>query len=103
MTPSILRHKARGLLIPLILVLAVPLMGMSMHEAENTIDDAKAAVSAAEPNVTRYGRYQFYKARAAFTAAQAEFDAMDYENAECYARKAMKLAQKSTAMQSFTD
>jgi len=103
MTPTILRHKARGLLIPLILVLAVPLMGMSMHEAENTIDDAKATVAAAEPNVTRWGRYQFYEARAAVTAAQAEFDAMDYDNAECYARKAMKLAQKSTTMQSFTD
>ena len=103
MTPTILKRKARVLLIPLLLVLAVPLTGMSLHEAENTIDDARAAVSAAEPSVTRYGRYQFYKARAALTAAQAEFDAMDYEKAECYARKAMKLAQKSTTMQSFTD
>ncbi len=103
MTRSTCRRKARGLLLPLILVLAVPLMGMSLHESEDTISDAKAAVSAAEPNVTRYGRYQFYKARAALTAAQAEYDALDYQAAESFARKAMELARKSTTMHSFTD
>lgn len=87
----------------LILVLALPVMGMAHYQVEDTIDEAAAAVAAAEPNVTRYGRYQFYKARAALTAAQAEYDEMDFGNAACFARKAMKLAEKSTTMQSFTD
>ncbi|MFQ5457520.1 MAG: hypothetical protein ACE5FC_03555 [Myxococcota bacterium] len=103
MTRTIFRQMARGLYIPLLLLLAVPLMGASLHEAEDTIADARAAVSAAESSVTRYGRYEFYQAQAALTTAQAEYDAMDYQSAERFARKASALAQKSTTMQSFTD
>jgi hypothetical protein len=93
----------RLLLLPLAVLLALPLMGMSLHEAEDTISDARAAVDAAQLNVTRYGHYEFYKAQAALSAAQAEYDAMDYQAAECFARKAKKLAEKSTTKQSFTD
>jgi len=97
------RRWAAFLRLPLLLILAFPLMGATIYEVEDTIDDASAAVAAAEPNVTRYGRYQFYKAKAALTAAQASYDEMDFGDAACFARKAKKLAEKSTTMQSFTD
>ena len=95
--------RSRVLLLPVVAVLAVMLTGMSMYEVEDTISDAQAAVDAAQPNVTRYGTYQFHKAQGALTAAQSEYDAMDYKSAEAFALKAKALAEKSTRMQSFTD
>ncbi len=97
------RGRAALIRLPLILIFALPLMGAGIYEVQDTIDEAAAAIAAAESGVTRYGRYQFYKAQAALTAAQAEYDEMDYGNAACFARKAKKLAEKSTTMQSFTD
>jgi hypothetical protein len=85
------------------MLLALPLMGMTLHEAEDTISDARAAIDAAQLNVSRYGHFEFHKAQAALSAAQAEFDAMDYQAAESFAREAKSLAEKSTMMQSFTD
>ena len=91
----------RALLLPALLVFFPVLTGLKIHSTQDVLDEAKAAVAAAEPKVTRYGVYQFNKAKALLAAAQEEYDEMDYQGAECFAKKAMKLAEKATTMQAF--
>jgi len=92
---------SRGLLLPALVALIPLLTGMKIHQTKDVVDEARAAVAAAEPNVTRYGVYEFNMAKAALEAAQAEYDEMDYKGAECFAKKAKKLAEKATTMQAF--
>jgi hypothetical protein len=91
----------RTLILPGLLALAPFLMGMGLHETKDAITDARSAAVAAQPNVTRYGMYEYAMASALITAAQAEYDEMDYATAECFAKKAARLAAEATTKQSF--
>ena len=97
------RHQRilRGLLLTVVMAFAPVLTGLKLHNTQDVLDDAKAAVAAAEPKVTRYGVYEFSMAKASLTAAQGEYDEMDFASAECFARKAMKLADEATTKQAF--
>jgi hypothetical protein len=97
------RHKLlmRGLLLSAIVAFVPLLTGLKLHNTKDVIDEAKAAVAAAEPKVTRYGVYEFSMAKGLVDAAQAEYDEMDYTGAECFAKKAMKLAEEATTKQAF--
>jgi len=91
----------RGLLLPAVVAFVPLLTGLKIHDTQDVLDDAKAAVTAAEPRVTRYGVYEFSMAKASLGAAQSEYDEMDFTGAECFARKAMKLAEEATTKQAF--
>jgi hypothetical protein len=91
----------RSLLLPALVAFVPLLMGMKIHQTKDVVEDAKAAVAAAEPKVTRYGVYEFNMAKGLADAAQAEWDEMDYVGAECLAKKAMKLAEEATTKQAF--
>jgi hypothetical protein len=77
------------------------LTGMKLHQTKDVVDNAKAAVAAAQSKVTRYGVYEYSLAKAAVEIAQTEYDEMDYIGAERFAKKAMKLAEKATTKQAF--
>ena len=91
----------RGVLLPAVVVFFPMLTGFKLHDTQDVLDDAKAAVAAAEPKTTRYGVYEMSMAKAALEAAQTEYDEMDYKGAECFAKKAMKMAEEATTKQAF--
>jgi len=91
----------RGLLLPAVVAFFPLLTGLKIHDTQDVLDDAKAAVASAEPKATRYGVYEMSMAKAALGAAQTEYDEMDYKGAECFAKKAKKLAEEATTKQAF--
>lgn len=92
---------ARVLWLPALVAVFPLLTGMKIHQTKDVVADAKAAVAAAQSKVTRYGVYQYSMAKAAADIAQTEYDEMDYIGAECFAKKAMKLAEEATTKQAF--
>jgi hypothetical protein len=45
----------RGLLLPAVVAFFPMLTGLKLHDTQDVLDEAKAAVAAAEPKTTRYG------------------------------------------------